>query len=42
MTRSLSAYLHLIAMQRLRLIVRGDAMPRENEPIDLMMLLVIR
>jgi len=40
--RSLAVYTHLIAIERLRLIVRGDAMPREDEPICIMMLLVIR
>lgn len=36
------SYAYLLALCRLRLVVAGDAMPRENEPISLMMLLVLR
>lgn len=39
---SVGSYAYLLAICRLRLIVAGDAMPREDEPIDLMMLLCLR
>lgn len=37
-----ASYAYVIALCRLRLVVAGDAMPREDEPIDLIMLLVLR
>ncbi len=35
------SYTYLIALQRLRLVVSGDVLPREDEPVWLMGLLAI-
>ena len=36
------AYAHLMALLRLRAVVNGDVLPREDEPVCIFALLVIR